>query len=195
MRRNCKFAVATALSLGLAAVPTLASTLTIGAISLDPSSDTAATFDITNLTGINSSPAGDPSAPVVTQLSFENIRLTIDFQSGGLVVENASQFLSDGAGGWLGMFDLDINGSPITSATLTGDVFPQSVMLNDGTSTLIAAMFSTTVEPSAGNTLQLGDASTIEITATPEPGYAGVLAAALGALSLAKRKRAVQHVA
>lgn len=179
------FVLATAFT----AVPCIASTFTVGAISFDPYNTTGSTFDITNLTGALSSTFPDTSALVTTQLTFSNIMLTVDYQGGGTVTEDETQFGDDGFGGFLGQFDLSGSGLSITSASLTGDDSPGAVQLNDGSMVEIAQMFSATVTPSSGDTLILGDSATIDVTQTPEPAYAGLLSILLLAIGFMWRRK------
>src|SRR5271157_3150979 len=121
-------------TLGLISGLAPASPMPIGFLSFDSGNPgaTAGVFDIANLTGANDSTFPDTSFPVATPLTFSNILLTVNFLGGGSTVLNSSNFNSDGGGGFTGTSTFDLAAFPIASASLTGDLSPQTVTLNDG---------------------------------------------------------------
>jgi len=162
------------LSLGMAASAAL---LPIGYISYDVTAPgSTAQFDITNNTGVNSSPFPDTTWPVTTTVSLSSLSLTVDFSDGTTQVFGSSYFT-------LGPDGISFNGGVIpiggsnpqpTDATLTGTFSSTTVTLNDGSSDSILSSFSATILPSSPPDLSDGDLAIINATTTtavvPEPG-------------------------
>jgi mannan endo-1,4-beta-mannosidase len=142
--------------------------LPIGFVSFDPGTGNTGVFDIVNMTGPNDSTYPDTSFPVATSVVFSNLLLTVDFLGGGSTTLNASNFASDGNGGFIGLSQFDLTAFPISEAVLTGSIDPSSLLLNDGVTTVsgYGGLFATIV-PSSGPSLQVGDFSIIDTV--PEP--------------------------
>jgi hypothetical protein len=145
--------------------------LPIGYISYDVTGTNVAEFDITNLTGPNSS--GDSTLPVATSLSFINLSLVVDFSGGKSETFGSSYFslASDGLS-FNGNQLSTLSGLPTglfgaTSAVLTGDVGVPVVTLYDGSTKLLVNAFSATISDPSG--LQDGDLAIINAAVSPEP--------------------------
>ena len=121
--------------------------LPIGFVSFDPGTGNTGVFDIVNLTGANDSTYPDTSFPVATSVEFSNLLLTVDFLGGGSATLNASNFASDGNGGFIGLSQFDLTAFPISEAILTGAIDPSSLLLNDGVTTVsgYGGLFATIV--------------------------------------------------
>src|SRR5579871_1053796 len=150
---------------GLTASLAHADNIPVGYISYDAIfPGNSAEFDITNLTGPNSS--GDATFPISTSVNLSSLSLTVNFSDGSSIVEPSTYFT-------LGLDGLSFNGTPFgiggasplaTSATLTGDFNPTTITLFDGTVDTIDAAFTATVLPSAPPDLQDGDFAIIYAT-------------------------------
>jgi hypothetical protein len=193
VRRFSSFLVLV-LALGLANVAS-AGLLTVGYISYDVTlPGSTAEFDIVNLTGPNSTPFPDPTAPIVTPVNLSSLSLTVDFSDGSTVVYGSSYFT-------LAPDGLSFDGSVIpigganpqpTDATLTGTFSTTTVTLNDGSIQTISPTFSATILPSSPPNLADGDlgiisATTTTVSGVPEPGAVILLATAIALLFLGRR--------
>jgi hypothetical protein len=172
-----------------------ADTFGVGILTLDPSSTgTGDEFDIQNLTG--SAALGAPTDfTVATALTFDTVSLTVDFADGTSETLDASDFASDGFGGFDGTGSFDLAGDPITEAILTGTLSPTSVTLTDGTTTeTLAGTYSATLTDPSGTLAEFDaveiDASTAAVVTSPEPGSELLLAAGLlSLLGMAWRRK------
>jgi len=172
VRRFSSFLVLV-LALGLANVAS-AGLLTVGYISYDVTlPGSTAEFDIVNLTGPNSTPFPDPTAPIVTPVNLSSLSLTVDFSDGSTVVYGSSYFT-------LAPDGLSFDGSVIpigganpqpTDATLTGTFSTTTVTLNDGSIQTISPTFSATILPSSPPNLADGDLGIISATTTTVSGF------------------------
>jgi hypothetical protein len=157
---------------------------------------TAGQFDITNGTGPNSTPFPDTTFPIVTQLALSGLSLTVHFTDGSTSVFGPAYFS-------LALDGESMNGSPIpigglnplpTSATLTGNLSPLAITLNDGTTTTILPGFTATILPDAGSrTLVDGDLAIIMTntgsTTAPVPEPATIVLVGLGVAGAMRRRR------
>jgi rhamnogalacturonan endolyase len=146
----------------------------VGFVSYDVTGTNVAQFDIVNLTGANSSSAGDSSFPVITPVSFSNLSLTVDYAGGGSQTFGSSYFTLDGDGFSFDGDQLSTLSGPPTGlfgamdATLTGTFSTTTIMLNDGSvRQIVAPGFSAFISDPSG--LQDGDLAVINAAATPEP--------------------------
>jgi hypothetical protein len=148
---------------------TSANEFPVGLLAFDQVTGTSGEFDITNLTGSGSAA---PSFPVTTGLTFTITDLTVNFVSGPPSVLTASNFTSDGFGGWLGN---NVFSSSILSAVLVGTLSPTAGVAVSGVGTeTISADFedvsgnpSVTLSNPAGP-LAFGDLAVI-YAGTPGP--------------------------
>ena len=101
--------------------------LPIGFVSFDPGTGNTGVFDIVNMTGPNDSTYPDTSFPVATSVVFSNLLLTVDFLGGGSTTLNASNFASDGNGGFIGLSQFDLTAFPISCCSTTESP-PSAVM-------------------------------------------------------------------
>jgi hypothetical protein len=167
--------------------------LGVGILSLDPSiSGSGDEFDIQNLTGTADLP---PDYPVATPLTFDTISLTLNFEDGSTETLTASDFTSDGFGGFLGNGSFDLGGDPILSADLTGTLSPTTITLSDGTTETLEGTYTATMTDPSGGPLEEFDAaeifaSTGSAVTTPEPGTSSLLALGIaGLFGLALRRK------
>jgi len=175
-----------------------AAQLAVGFISWDVTSSTTGEFDITNMTGGNST--GDATFPITSTVTLSSLALKVDFSNGSSETFGPSVYFSPN------IFDpTSFDGGTIATggsnpkpvdATLTGTFSPTTVTLFDGSTATISPTFTETIESSsgAGSALNDGDNAIIYATTTgggsvPEPGFWMLLAAYLGgALLLVYRK-------
>ena len=201
MLRLFVLALAVVVSCGIAS----ADQVPAGIISLDDASGglgTVGSFDITNFTGLN---ILLPDFPISTPLTFSITSLTVDFLGGGSTVLNASNFTTDGNGGFTGNNDFNLVTSPITGAVLVG-TFSPTAGVNDGSGvvTIDAAFSDAAGNPSvtltdASGLLATGDvaviyAKTAASSAVPEPGTGLLLSTGMAAvfcLFLRKRSKSL----
>ncbi len=197
MHRFFQHSLLLLLTLAVFSVVASADQFGIGLISLDATTGTSGEFDITNGTGANSFA---PFFPVTTSLTFTVTSLTVNFTSGPADVLTASDFTSDGSGGFLGNNSFNLSTNPISSALLVGTLSPTSgvVVSGAGTETISADFEDSSGNPSvsltdASGTLALGDnaiiyAGSATVSTTPEPGTVllmGIgLACVLGLLTM-----------
>ena len=171
-----------------------ASLVPVGFISYDVTNPgVAAQFDITNLTGPNST--GDSSFPVTTSVNLSSLQLVVSFSDGTSETVGSSYFS-------LAPDGLSFNGTPIsigspnpqpTGATLTGALSPTSVTLFDGTTETLDPSFTAIISPSSGSNLQDGDlveidATTTTLSGTPEP-QSWLLLFTIGLIACLARRR------
>jgi hypothetical protein len=155
--------------------------LPAGYVSLEstPTGPTLATFDLYNQTGAQSS--GDATFPIATQSNFSNVSLLVNLMGGSSITETSTQFVSDGNGGWDGLFTLDLSKVAVVNAVVTGVFAQTNLKLYDGTAQQISASFTASVLPSFGNSLQPGDFGIVNAvtasssSAAPEPGQLGLV--------------------
>ena len=163
-------------ALALALTPMAsASEIAVGYISFDVTNPgSSAEFDITNLTGPNSS--GDATWPISTSVNLSSLSLMVTFAGGATVTEPSTYFTLDPLDG------LSWNGGPIgiggvsplpTAATLTGDFAPTTVTLYDGSMETIVSTFSATISPSSPPDLGDGDYAIIYATVGSSGGGGG----------------------
>jgi len=158
------------------ATASYADTYPVGYVSYDVTGTGVAQFDITNLTGPNSS--GDATFPVTTSLSFTDLSLDVSFASGPDEVFTGSYFTlnSDGLS-WDGTALSTLSGQPsglagAISATLTGTFGTTVLTLYDGSSIMVDPSFTATITDVAGLTdgdLAIIDVSTSGSTGPPPP--------------------------
>lgn len=164
----------------LASLPSLVSANTLftaGYLSVDSTGASTATLDIYNQTGSNDSTYPDTSFPIASSLQFTGISLLLDFTGGGSVTESISKFTSDATGDLIGDFNIDLSKFSIAEAVLTGIFNRTSVTLNNGAKAAVYADFTTTLLPSSGDALAVGDFALIDAAKTPEPaGYSIAIA-------------------
>jgi len=184
-------------TLAFAALSAVASadSVGVGILSLDPSSTgTGDEFDIQNLTG--SAALGSPTDfTVTTPVTFDTLSLVLDFSDGSTETLTATDFTSDGFGGFDGNGSFNLTGDPITSATLTGTLSPTTVTLSDGSTETLDGTFSASMTDPSGS-LEEFDAAEIDatvgtgVTPTPEPGSALLLTIGMaGLLGLVWRRK------
>jgi hypothetical protein len=161
----------------------------IGELTFDANTPSAlATFDITNLTGLDAFP---PDFPITTPLSIGVTGLVANLQSGGTITLKGSDFsVADAFGdinctlaGDAASGRCDFAAYQVTSATLTGTVSPATGLAGlPAGDTVIARTFSTTIVPNVGCGPSGGVAATLtagcdiavidataSATAVPEP--------------------------
>jgi hypothetical protein len=112
-----------ALALAVSCAVASANEIPAGFLSLDAQGGvaTVGSFDITNLTGLNSIL---PDFPISTPLTFSITSLTVNFSGGGSTILHAADFASDLNGGFLGNTAFNLLTSPITNAVLVGTFSP-----------------------------------------------------------------------
>ena len=180
---------------GLLSAVGTAGTIPIGYVSWDVTSGTTGEFDISNQTGPNSS--GDATFPVTTTVNLSSLSLKVDFSNHTTTVFGSSYFT-------LGLDGISFNGNTIPTgganpepvdATLTGMFSPTSITEFDGSTDTILPGFTATIESSSGVGSDLNDGDLAVIYATtgsgpgvPEPSSWLLLATAVGAVVLGKRK-------
>ena len=134
-----------------------AGVVSIGELTFDANTPTAlATFDITNLTGLNAFP---PDFPITTQLAITVTSLVANLQGGGTLTISGNDFsvvdpqgdLNCTVSGDAASGGCDFAAYDIVSATLSGTLSPLSGLagLPPGVSALESA-FATTITPNAG---------------------------------------------
>ena len=188
------FAIAVILSFArVSSATTIPIGYTVWDLGIPPSTGT---FDIVNVTGINSSVFPDMTFPVTTSVNLSGLSLLVDFSNGSSTTFGSSYFTLAADG-------LSFNGSAIpigganplpTEATLTGTFSPLSLTLNNGSTDHILSSFSATILPSSGRTLSAGDfalivATTTAVTPAPVPEPATVTLTALGLVGVVQRYR------
>ena len=153
------------------ATASYADTYPVGYVSYDVTGTGVAQFDITNLTGPNSS--GDATFPVTTSLSFTDLSLDVSFASGPDEVFTGSYFTlnSDGLS-WDGTALSTLSGQPsglagAISATLTGTFGTTYLTLYDGSSIMVDPSFTATITDVAG--LTDGDLAIIDVSLVANP--------------------------
>jgi hypothetical protein len=181
------------LLIALAVLPTLAcyaDTIDLGFVQLLAGSDTTAGFNISNVTGLNASPPGDSSFPVVTSVPFTDPTLIVNFADGSQEeFGTASGYFSLASDGlsYIGAQEADFLTKPIGSAFLVGTFGVTGVSLND---TMVAPEFVALVADPSG-ILPSGAFGLIEgatpVSAAPEPGLAGLAACGLALVFLRRR--------
>ncbi len=163
------------LSLVISCFATLANadTIPVGDLTFDQNASTA-TFDITNLTGLNAFP---PDFPITTQLTITITSLVAEVQGGGTLSIDGSNFTADPSGdlfctvaGDAGSGGCNFSAHDLVSATLTGTLSPTTGLAGlPAGDTSIESAFTTTITPSCGPTLTTNcDAALINAT-TPAP--------------------------
>ncbi len=192
--------------LGLAALWATAATagnIPVGYMSWDVNfPGNAGQFDISNDTGVNSSPFPDPTFPISSTLLLDpaSLSLTVDFAGGGTTVYGPAYFTLDADGQSLDCNAIPIGGTnpePI-DATLTGNFLSTSITLNDGSTTTINAAFSPVSFSDSPNLVD-GDLGVIYATTgttrggTPEPSTWLLLALGLGCLLISRNGVAVRE--
>ena len=179
---------ATAFSFGSAH----ASLIPIGLLIFDVTSPgSTAQFDIINLTGSNASP---PDFPVTTAVNLSSLDLVVNFSDG------SSEDFGDAAFA-LSLDGLSFDGPTIAiggvvvpiSATLTGDLSPTLIdVFGSGSITVNLAFAPASLTDPTGGPLQDGDFAEIDAVTgggtAPEPGTLFLVAAALLAVALFRRK-------
>lgn len=192
----------------LAGKPASAGVINLGYVSYDVTSPGAsAEFDISNITGANSTTLADyVDFPVISDVNLSSLSLTVNFSDGSTQSFGSSYFSLAGDG-------LSFNGSTLaiggfnpqpTAATLTGDFSSTALTLYDGSMVSIDPSFSVTVLPSSGSMLNDGDYGLIQGTvaastgSVPEPDSFGLALAGIALLGLAclfrRRSRALPAV-
>ena len=165
----------------------VASADVIGAGELTFDSNTSAalaTFDITDLTGVNAFP---PTFPITSDLTITVTSLIANLQGGGTITLNGSDFsVVDAQGdvdctvaGDAGSGGCDFSAYNLVSATVTGTLNPTTGLAGlPAGDTFIESAFTTTITPNVGcgptggtgTALTAGcDAATIYASTVPEP--------------------------
>ncbi len=171
------------------------STIPVGLLTYDViAPGNSAQFDITNLTGPNSSLSA--TWPITTTVNLSSLNLTVSFTGGGVVTEPPGYFsLSLDGISWDGTpFGIGGTNPLPTQATLTGTFSPTTIVLFDGTTQTISPTFATTILPSVGTTLTNGDFAIINATTTsaapvPEPSSILLITTGMLGLLIVGRKR------
>jgi PEP-CTERM motif len=194
MSRTLRTLVLIAASLSLLSTLATAGSVPIGFMSYDVTGLNIAQFDVSNQTGINSSPFPDMTWPVTTPVPLTVTTLVVNFQSGPPQTFGPGYFTLSGDG-------LSLDGTPlstlnpIVSATLTGTFNVTDLTLNNGNHLTIDPGFSLFLSDPSG-TLQDGDSEILYGTfssAVPEPSTLAVLGSGLGSfVFLWRRKRKIQ---
>lgn len=162
----------TTLTIGVFSATAYSSTVDVGTAAFNVTNSPLAEVDLVNLTGVNS----NPDFPITTAVSFSNLTLTVDFQTGSPETFGSSSgyFTSDS----LNPFNFDgadifnTSSDPVTQVTVTGDFSPTSVTITGMTGVqTITSTFSATITDSSG---VLGDGDFALITTstggvTPPP--------------------------
>jgi hypothetical protein len=158
-----------------------ADTIDVGTVSYDPfiadapGAPGANNFDVANYTGDPSlgGNAFPPFFPVLTFMNFNDLSLSLS-EVGGTVLPPFSLGSLVGPGDTF--FDsADVSDTlSFASATLTGNFSATTITLSDGTVVTIGGSFSSTINPSFGNSLVAGvDYAVItaqtEVVTAPEP--------------------------
>ena len=145
------------------------SSINVGYVSFDLTfSPNVGQFDITNGTGINSTPAPDPTFPITNPVMLSGLSLQVQFKSGASATYGASYFT-------LAPDGLSFDGTPrfneaidpVTSAVLSGNFGVTTLTLNDGTTVTIDPTFITKITDSTG---LLGDGDFALIQASTSTG-------------------------
>jgi hypothetical protein len=151
----------------------------IGFVSWDVTSSTTGQFDITNQTGLNSTPFPDSTWPVTTPVALGSLNLKVDFSDGSTVLFGPSYFTPNPSdptswdGGAIGIGGT--NPQP-RDATLTGTFTPTTITENDGSVHTIDGTFTAMIV-SSGPGLDLNDQDFAIIYASdaggavPEPAF------------------------
>ena len=153
------------------AAASYADTVPVGYVSYDVVGTGVAEFDITNLTGPNSS--GDATFPVTTSLSLSSLSLDVSFASGPDEIFGSSYFTLNADGlSWDGTVLSTLSGQPsglagAISATLTGVFDSTDLTLYDGSSITVDPSFTTTITDAAG--LMDGDLAVINASTSTGP--------------------------
>ncbi len=159
--------------------PTAASyadTVPVGYVSYNAAGTGVAEFDITNLTGPNSS--GDATFPVSTSVSLSSLSLDVSFASGPDEIFGSSYFTLNADGiSWDGTVLSTLSGQPsglagAIAATLTGTFSTTDLTLYDSSTITVDPSFTATITDPAGLTdgdLAVIYASTSGSTGPPPP--------------------------
>lgn len=149
-----------------------ATDINVGFVSFDVSfPPNVGAFDISNLTGANSSPAPATDFPITTAVSLNNLNLVVNFVGGSSETFGpGSKYFTKSADGisFDGTASFNVSTAPVMSAVLTGTFGTTSLTLNDGSTVTISPDFKATITGSSG-ALANGDFALITATTGSGP--------------------------
>jgi hypothetical protein len=179
------------LLLGFSSAAVLATPVNLGYLSFD-ASGTTATFDIANITGVNSTSLNDPAFPVVTPVTLSGLSLLVHLSDGTSETFTQSDFTLALDGLSYDGPSVAIGGSVLPiSAILTGNLSPTTLDIGSSVS-VDAAFLPVTLTDVTGGPLQDGDAALIQAnpgstSTVPEPSTLSLMT--LGALAALRARR------